>query len=650
MKRILIFTAGFGEGHNTAARNIRDAVEFLAADETQVEIVDLFEVCYGRFNDFVRKAYLTAIDRTPKFWGKIYNWIDTTQVVESNLAALSRMRRAMEDVLIHLEPDAVVSTYPIYNHLIAEIFKDGRERTFSQITMVTDSISVNAVWFRCPSDYFLVANEETAAVLRRGGVEAARIHVFGFPISYRFAELSAKRPDPAAPERRVLYMINSGKNKAHKLVRKLCRRRDVRLVVTTGRDPILRRKIEEAVRHAAHPVEIHGWTSRLPEILCSSHLVISKAGGATVQEAIASGVPMILNHVVPGQEEGNAKLLLDRQAGVVATKNREVLEAVDRAFANDGEEYQRWHRNITDLSQPTASLDIARFVVDHAVPDNAPPRKLATFHFPHSYREPAKKSLLLCDLHSHTTFSDGKLALPELIDFYGQRGFDAICVTDHICDQRRLLGRFANLTGMVVTPDQVGEYFSLLASEKNRAWRKYGMLVMTGLEFNKDGVTGKSSAHLLGIDLKQPIDPSLDLPETIERIHEQGGLAIASHPHEWKSSWGKNTLYLWDNIETFAPLLDAWEIANRDDIFNPIGLKRLPFVANSDFHKPKHIHSWKTVLYCEKDPEAIKECIRINRDVTITLYRDHKVGFGYGDQEQPARTNLELVKFPRKTA
>ncbi len=112
------------------------------------------------------------------------------------------------------------------------------------------------------------------------------------------------------------------------------------------------------------------------------------------------------------------------------------------------------------------------------------------------------------------------------------------------------------------------------------------------------------------------------MKELIHAIHGQGALAVASHPHEMKSIWGKNTLYLWENQEEFAPLLDAWEIANRDDLFNPVGLKRLPFLGNSDFHKPKHIHSWKTLLHCEKDPEAIKECIRVNRDISLTLYRD----------------------------
>jgi hypothetical protein len=230
--------------------------------------------------------------------------------------------------------------------------------------------------------------------------------------------------------------------------------------------------------------------------------------------------------------------------------------------------------------------------------------------------------MLLCDFHIHSNYSDGRMTVPELIDFYGQRAFDCICITDHIADTRRMIGKLERLSRLTLGLNQVKEYFEVLERERRRAWKKYGMLVMTGFEFNKDGYTRKTSAHLLGIDLKSPINPSLDLEETIALIHQQGGLAVASHPHIMKTEWGKNTLYLWENQDRFAPLIDAWEIANRNDLFNPVGLKRLPFIANSDLHKRKHIYSWKTLLLCEKDPETIKECIRRNEHIAITLYRD----------------------------
>src|ERR1700751_3103700 len=284
MKKILIFTAGFGEGHNTAARNIRDAIEHIAADEASVEVLDLFASCYGKLNDFFRKAYITAINRTPRVWGKIYNVIDGTQFVESNMAMLTKMKRAMSDVLTQLEPDAVVSTYPIYNYVIDAIYADGRSKNFSQITVITDSITVNSVWYRCVSDYFLVSNEDTADVLRNAGVPEQQIRIFGFPVTYRFAEMpdNRYRTGENGP-RRVLYLINSGKKEAPALVRRLCKRPDVQLTITVGRDRTLRKEIESEIKTPVHPVEILGWSNRMPELLMAHHLVITKAGGATVQ-------------------------------------------------------------------------------------------------------------------------------------------------------------------------------------------------------------------------------------------------------------------------------------------------------------------------------------------------------------------------------
>ncbi len=95
-------------------------------------------------------------------------------------------------------------------------------------------------------------------------------------------------------------------------------------------------------------------------------------------------------------------------------------------------------------------------------------------------------------------------------------------------------------------------------------------------------------------------------------------------------------------------MIDAWEIANRNNIFTPVGLKRLAFLANSDFHKPKHIYSWKTLLHCEKDPEAIKECIRRNEHVAITLYRE-----GLSTAAEPAEdleADTRLVKLDTSAA
>lgn len=673
MKRILIFTAGFGEGHNTAARYVRDALEFLAEDEAQVEIIDLFDSCYGRFNELMRKAYLTAINSTPRLWQGLYNLLDNTHIVETNLATLVRMQKAMEELLIEGQPDVVVSTYPIYNFLIEEIYK-ARPRHFSQITVVTDSISVNSIWFRTTSDYFIVPNDETGTVLQKAGIAPEKIKVFGFPVQLEFANPASlpALPDLARGEApHILYLINSGKKKAPSVIEKLLEHKNWQLTIAVGRDEKLRQIAAEITSAESDRVRVLGWTNQMPKLMLSHHLIITKAGGATVQEAIAGKIPIIISQIVPGQEEGNYELIRRNNAGALAEKPKEIVSWAERAFENSGQLWQTWKRNITSISKPDSSIQIAQFLLDLAVPQNVPaepsvllhhetdrspsfvetataPASNSSFH-PHSESARNERRLLLCDLHTHTTFSDGKLTISEMVDFYGQRGFDSLCITDHLCDPKRLLGKLVNLTGLVIPPGELNDYFAAIEKEKNRAWKKYDLILMTGVEFNKDGYTSKTSTHLLGIDLKEPINPSLDLKETIGEIHSQGALAVASHPHKMSSVWGKNTLYLWENQDEYAPLLDAWEIANRDDIFNPVGLKRLPFLANSDFHKPKHIHSWKTLLWCEKDPESIKECIRVNRDVSITLYRDHR--FGYELDAAPDEVPIpDVFQFPDSSA
>ena len=655
MKNVLILTAGFGEGHNTAARNIRDALEKAAGAEVNVHIVDLFDRCYGRLNEFLRRAYIAAINKTPRVWGKIYNVIDGTQFVQTNMPMLTRFKRALADLLHQYEPDAVISTYPLYGSIIDQVFPIGEPRPFSEITVITDSITINSIWYRCASDHFIVANDDTAAVLRGAGVTEDRIHIFGFPVTHRFAEMTDHRfTNEDRGPRRVLYLINSGKKEAPSLVRRLTKRGDIKLTVTVGRDIALRRAIEEEIRATDDRVEILGWTTKMPELLTSHHLVITKAGGATIQEAIAARTPVLISQVVPGQEEGNARLIVENDCGQLAPDPDSIIEALDGAFENNAAELKRWTQNVAKLSRPAASLQIAQFVLDLEVPDPSRRVVVPAAESPAVIRKKSP-SILLCDLHTHSLYSDGKLTVAELVDFYGQRGFDGLCLTDHICDHTRLIGKVTNLSGLVLTQDQLPEYFETIEKEKKRAFDKYRMLFMAGLEFNKDGLTKRTSAHLLAVDLKGPIDPGLSITQTIAEIHGQGALAIASHPHEFKTHWGKNTLYFWEHIDQYAPLLDAWEVANRDDIFNPIGLKRLPFVANSDFHKPKHIFSWKTVLFCEKDPEAIKQCIRVNRNVAITLYRDHRLGIGFNDLEaEPERESEQAVvdfpAYPRKSA
>jgi processive 1,2-diacylglycerol beta-glucosyltransferase len=92
-------------------------------------------------------------------------------------------------------------------------------------------------------------------------------------------------------------------------------------------------------------------------------LLIGKAGGAMVQEAIAARCPMIITHIVSGQEEGNARLIVETNSGAIAMSPDEVVAQVQRAFADDAKLWREWETNISKLSRPRASLDVAEFLL-----------------------------------------------------------------------------------------------------------------------------------------------------------------------------------------------------------------------------------------------------------------------------------------------
>jgi UDP-N-acetylglucosamine:LPS N-acetylglucosamine transferase len=656
MKKVLILTAGFGEGHNAAARSLRDAIELMSED-VKVEVLDLFESSYGAFNTLAKNAYHGIVQYAPKFWGGIYSVLDNSRLL-GNGGGFSRLKNALGDIVHETQPDCIVSVYPVYASVIQELYRDHSERPFRFITIVTDSVTVNSAWYRAPSDLYCVPNDATAEVLRNAGVPEEKIKPLGFPVSHLFTEppLVPVEPPVSGEPRRLLYVINTGKKKAGKVIERLLDMPDTHLTITVGRDPELKAALIERTKEHADRVRIFGWTNQMPQLMFTSHLIIGKAGGAFVQEAIAAKCPLIVNQVIPGQEEGNARLITENDIGAVAERNREVPDLVKDAFAHKARLWQEWRRNLARISRPDAALRLAELVISECEAADPTRRQIKLFAPPKTSTVPAVSAparMLLCDFHIHTNYSDGKLPVPEVVDFYGRLGFDCICITDHLADPRRLIGKIAKLSNMTVSESQLDEYFDVIERERRRAWRKYQMIVMAGIEFNKDGYTQKSSAHLLGIGLKAPIPSALDLPETIAQIHAQGGLAVASHPHIMKSEWGKNTLYLWENHEKFAPLIDAWEIANRNNIFDCVGMKRLPFLANSDFHKPKHIYSWKTLLFCEKNEEAIKECIRKNENVSITLYRDHNrlaTSAGVREKDEAITQTIELPPVPLKAA
>lgn len=362
MPRILILTASMGEGHNTAARNIGEALTAETNGTAEILIADPYTRTNPLVNKLMQKGYTTAINRYPRAWKLVFELLNRRGVVEGMGPMLKELTDAVQSLITEFRPDIIASTYPVFTFLIAKIRKRNPEVTVPFYTVITDSTLISSAWYRCPCDGSLVADKPTAEVLLKDGVPPDRVHVLGFPVNPIFETLDPC-PPPADGQWKLLFFPGGKTDAAIGSLHHLAKIPNLTVTVVTGRRHSVFRQLQEAGLPTRG--ELIGWTQEMPRLMTSHHIFVGKAGGATVQEAIAAQIPFLVSHIVPGQEEGNISLIEQIGVGALAVGTpQRIHDIVLGAMANDGAMWHAWRANLAAARQLGASRHIARFLLE----------------------------------------------------------------------------------------------------------------------------------------------------------------------------------------------------------------------------------------------------------------------------------------------
>jgi hypothetical protein len=215
-----------------------------------------------------------------------------------------------------------------------------------------------------------------------------------------------------------------------------------------------------------------------------------------------------------------------------------------------------------------------------------------------------------CDFHIHSQFSDGKLSIAEIVDLYGQNGYGAIAITDHLCEQNNFIGQVSHsIMNYSLSNRTFIHYMAEIEIQAARAWSQYRMRVLPGYEITKNSFFNHRSAHILVIGTNKYISPDLSIETILKKAKKLKALTIAAHPFH-TGEFEFQTFHLWSRREFYSPWIDAWEVNSRKKISSDVLSSGLPLIANSDFHHSIHFNSWKTKLFCEPDQESMFNCIR----------------------------------------
>jgi len=177
-----------------------------------------------------------------------------------------------------------------------------------------------------------------------------------------------------------------------------------------------------------------------------------------------------------------------------------------------------------------------------------------------------KVSALLAELHSHTTWSDGDLSVRELVELYGSAGFDVLCVSDHAYrDDDPVITPGARGVG----PDTHGEYLAEIESEAARAFRRYGLLVMPGLELSYNETDPRRSAHAVAVGLREHVSLANGLAAALQGADAAGAALIGAHPDDAVDATSRShaTVGFAADPDGLGTLVHRFELFNRSQLF-----------------------------------------------------------------------------------
>lgn len=362
-------TARLGDGHWQASRAIQS--EFLRQlPGASVDIVDYAQFLNRAFTSVVEFAYTAAIRRVPSLYGEFYrqtNRIHPRGLVQRRLNTMGHV--ALREALRRYRPDLVVCTYPTPGAVMSHLRQNGQ--TEVPIATVITDYTFHQQWLHPLSDMNFVGCQCLRDDLVAAGLRPERVYDTGIPIrpifTQRLDRQEARRRLGLQPDLpTVLIMGGSCGVLPHaELIPRMLRESGHRLqaVAICGRNERLRSLFAaEAERYGAW-LQVHGFVEHINEFMAAADLMVGKAGGLTITEALATHLPMLIHRPIVGQEAYNARFLAEAGAAMISHTAQE-LQWLLRQLIASPDRLSEMQAAAADLARPTAAADMVRIMLE----------------------------------------------------------------------------------------------------------------------------------------------------------------------------------------------------------------------------------------------------------------------------------------------
>ncbi|HEX6922277.1 MAG TPA: glycosyltransferase [Bacillales bacterium] len=367
--KILILTGHYGDGHKQAAHAIQAAIG-LSSFQMETVLIDPASLVHPTFELISRNVFIAGVKRVPSAYHYFYQKTRGDNFASTILKGFNRFGTGrVLKMLNTIRPSVVVSTCPISAGMVSALKEYGLIDVLT-ITVITD-YSTHSYWIYPGTDRYLVGSEEVEHGLRQQGVDGERITVTGIPVDPKFSwKLNCKDLEQkyGMGRGRPTVLITGGGygmiRKGHSILQTLeAVPFDLQLIVVCGHNRRLFHQLEQEAVLSRHHVHLTGYVDYIEELMAISDLMITKAGGLTVSEAIAMNLPMLLYPSIGGQEYDNTQFLLGAKTAWLAHDSTDLMRKASQMLT-DRNVLSDLQNHAKQLQCKHAAFKVAQIITD----------------------------------------------------------------------------------------------------------------------------------------------------------------------------------------------------------------------------------------------------------------------------------------------
>ena len=373
MKKILIFYASYGGGHLSAAKSIENVINTNYKD-TQTKLIDCMKYVNKGVEKLTTAAYRQMAKKAPWAWGHIYSASQKGILAHISTRSNKIMAVKLLKLLKEEKPDLVISTHPFGSQMCSYL-KRKQKVDFELATIMTD-FAPHDQWLvgHDFTNYYFVAHEKMKDYLVSKGIDKNKVFATGIPLSDRFLQKYDKKEILKQLEfednkKIVLFFgggeFGLGKTKTVQIFKSFIEDfNDLQIIAIAGKNLKMKENFEKIVDefNKQSQVRVLEYTNKVPEFMSISDIVVTKPGGLTTTESLASNLPMIIINPIPGQEEENAEFLESKGIAKWIKKDDNPKENLENII-NNQEKLDSMKKNTSLLENKYSTHDICSILL-----------------------------------------------------------------------------------------------------------------------------------------------------------------------------------------------------------------------------------------------------------------------------------------------